>query len=148
MEKHKELLNQLCRICCAKINLSSKYKYPKLVVEFKEEVSVLFNYDLSRDLEEVHPPKLCERCVRQMRRVNAALRDEYIIQEIGHFFRHEDGECKVCLKSTPVNNFKLIKAEKLTVSMIIQKAKENGFLYVENPSVKTKHTFVRVKQKF
>uniref|UniRef100_A0A7M5UGP1 ZAD domain-containing protein n=1 Tax=Clytia hemisphaerica TaxID=252671 RepID=A0A7M5UGP1_9CNID len=93
--KHNDSLSILCRLCRGKIVPKVGYKNPKQATEFKNQIEMLFNYNLSNDQPSVDPPKLCGSCARQIRSVE----NHCIPQPIAKFPEHSDSvSCDVCRK--------------------------------------------------
>ncbi|XP_035691434.1 V(D)J recombination-activating protein 1-like [Branchiostoma floridae] len=66
---HKQKLANVCRVCGLRFKFE-KGRKPKPVSAFREAVVYLYNgYDVQQDIEDVHPPSVCEKCRRALARV-------------------------------------------------------------------------------
>ena len=66
MEKHKQNLAKICRLCCKKITLNSSYSSAKTCFEVKDAIQTLFGHDISADSDSRHPPAICHKCSSKM----------------------------------------------------------------------------------
>eukprot|EP00111_Clytia_hemisphaerica_P009877 TCONS_00028938-protein len=141
MEKHIKNLEETCRLCCGKVKTGYGYKNVLPAHKFKGEIQSFFNYDIGMDMRELHPPNLCSKCVRKMRKINIENPIHHHLQSIVIFENHSDTDCKVCSFSMEPCEFKLITIEFLTLAKIIEVGKKFNFSYAEKLK---QHTFVRI----
>ena len=59
--KHIITLSKLCRFCVSKIQMTRGYPSAKLVVDFKNKFQQI-NVEIDKDVHNVHPTKLCNKC--------------------------------------------------------------------------------------
>ena len=62
IDLHNEHLSMLCRICGS---LLGEYIYPCGI--YSEDLMKAFQLDVSKDTENIHPPKFCFKCCSLMK---------------------------------------------------------------------------------
>ena len=86
MDKHVQELQLVCRrsgIRFSQLGSGSPVRISELS---REAILAYFSIDISQDSKEVHPPSLCHRCAKVIRRYEAARQDL-------RFFEHSGGGC-------------------------------------------------------
>ena len=66
MKKHREYLNNMCRVCTRRTQTSQdiiRRKPATFACKFKDNIYSLCGIDINTDNENVHPQKLCRSCV-------------------------------------------------------------------------------------
>ena len=98
MEKHREMLLKLCRLCGQKIALDEHYTSVKLALDYKEIIKLGYNIDLNEDHPEIHPTYLCHKCYMKVYYISRQSTDEASAsRECITFTAHVDDErCTLC----------------------------------------------------
>ena len=65
--KHIINLSKFCRLCGCKIQIMRGHPSAKLVVDFKKEFQRI-NVDINKDVHNIHPTKLCNKCYLKLYR--------------------------------------------------------------------------------
>lgn len=73
------------------------YKKRKNTVDYRNEINRIFKYDISNDVENIHPNFICHTCASKLSAVRSS-KDCYAVAEIAVFTPHED---QGCLSSNP-----------------------------------------------
>ena len=69
MEKHREILQRLCRLCGERSISSAdskKGKVAKLCSNYIEKIADSFQVDISHDDTNIHPPHMCHTCYTRL----------------------------------------------------------------------------------
>ena len=86
MDKHAQELQLVCRRSGIKFSQLGSGSPVRISELSREAILACFNVDISQDSKEVHPPSLCHRCAKVIRRYEAARQDL-------RFFEHRGGGC-------------------------------------------------------
>jgi len=128
MENHILELSKLCRLCCKKIYSSKSYIIPKNVVDKKDEISELFNYDVASDSKYKHPHQICHKCSVKL---DWVADNKYEKVEIACFEEHKDGNCRLCrIHRLPEHHYKMIKSLVLDLNNVAVMARDFDFQQV------------------
>lgn len=103
LKEHRDIIQKLCRICGEKINLRKGYLNAKSVndKELKETIFRAYNIDSISESCNVHPKKLCSKCVHRVHTLKTKFNKGNLdIMEFfeSHFFMPHHPDCEYCSK--------------------------------------------------
>ena len=165
MEAHKRALENLCRICGERFKTGKigkiKYRKPTYVKDIQDEIFLLLGEDVSQDVENLHPNKLCRKCYLDIANTRNITDDIERIEkyktasELVHSLRsewveHNDENCKICEKTEiPKTQFvKKPKKIKVPIEKGIPFESENeGFAHLFDSFDKTTNENISIIHK-
>ena len=74
MEKHKECLNNMCRMCTARAQsgVDINKRVPAITAQkYQDEIYILYGIDITNDDDHIHPKKICTHCFAPSRLIVA-----------------------------------------------------------------------------
>ena len=101
MDRHAELLKNLCR-SCGKTIKCEKSRKPKDIKDFIE-IAKQLNIFVTEDSPTVHPTKLCESCRKVFIKIDSAIKnnkDYHPSLQVFQFTPHLEGECTICMNDS------------------------------------------------
>ena len=126
--KHILNLSKLCRLCGSKIQITRGYPSAKLVLDFKKEFQQI-NVDIDKDVYNVHPTKLCNKCYLKLHRWRKEKGEDTSNRSslVFEFKEHSDNECIICERKPgrPAKSVKIVESSE--TFDIEEAAKKFGF---------------------
>ena len=111
MEKHKEKVNRICRICAGIIVLKHGYINAKNVSDYSDLLYTKFNVDIGNDDENIHPKFVCSTCRRKLDR---AVKGDILIN-IADFEPHTL-DCNLCKSNVENEDLQIKTFDKIMMS--------------------------------
>ena len=97
METHLNNLKNLCRICGKTIILKAKYKNPKSVLDYKEEIERCCNILVAEEDGNIYPKLFCHPCHHRFYKIK---REQKFTQISTVSFTAHCSRCEVCFIRT------------------------------------------------
>lgn len=131
MEKHKDILNKLCRLCKLSVTTETGYKNKKKVLELKDQINRIFKYDITNDSGDVHPVNVCHVCASKLGGIKSTQKYETV--NIADFQPHLEEGCfcsdkYLRRKKSFQHKFSLLKIKEFNLGDIESIAKSKGFI--------------------
>ena len=111
MEKHKENLKRICRICASIIVLKHGYINAKNVSDYNDLLYTKFIVDIGNDDENMHPKFVCSTCRRKLDR---AVKGDILIN-IADFEPHTL-DCNLCKSNVENKDLQIKTFDKIMMS--------------------------------
>lgn len=129
MQNHLDRLENLCRLC--RIKIKSK---PRSLIEFKQHVQNLFEYNTDDDTDGKHPKNICDNCRRKLLKTEKENYKKCAIVEFPTHSETDVDDCLVCRSKLVVVPISLIKdkSQNLNVRKLTRLANQFKLLIVNH----------------